>query len=252
MVNDQPQNMLQLDGIGDDGDIDFDFTSKTERLRFPDSTGSSDGYSSMSMSGERAPSVPKHSCELIAPIRNWEPPTYCDRTSALNANLTRMARKREGIRPSPSATMGEVAMFQTNDALARPKTMVNTSEADECDVSNPYHWPPSYVSRKSVAILRESGRFEPNFQDRMENFQQKARRKKEELRQRAAAAEQSSVHPTPQINQVLRFDFSSFYRLLAKLTRIAFVELQETTTEFVAFVCLAKPQRDQANAVASR
>lgn len=163
-----------------------------ERLQPARSAVSSDGYSPVAIDGDIvAPSKPGRA-KPAAPLPTRRAPKACAGSARHDIHVQLQSRR---------VVVGNAPVVPGSTAYTNSETQAKHTEKDSDGDGEGSSPPLGFVSRKSVALLIKSDRFEPDFQTRMERFQQKSRQKKEELRQRAAIAEQARVH-TPEINKV--------------------------------------------------
>jgi hypothetical protein len=194
--------MLQLEGVAqDDNDTTSDsgegrMEAQKRRLRPVRSVVSSDGYSPVATDGDIV-ALSKPRMKPAAPLPTIRAPKTCAEPARHDIHVQLQSRR---------IVIGNAPVCPASSAHVNPETQAKhvgwgSKDSDGDGDGESSRLPLGYVSRKSVALLRKSNSFEPDFQTRMERFQQRSRQKKEELRQRAAIAEQARVH-TPKINKV--------------------------------------------------
>lgn len=187
---DSSDSTSDSDGAMQPGGCDEAATGKLQSVR---SAVSSDGYSPVTIDGGPAGTLTPSMTGVTpaAPLPAWRPSKT--RVGPARHDIHVQIQGRRVIRDAGASRVESASENRTKPAEKGTCDSISDGESAQ---------PPlGFVSRKSVALLRKSDNFEPDFQTRMQRFQQKSRQKKEELRQRAAIAEQTSVH-TPEINRV--------------------------------------------------
>lgn len=191
------QNMLQLEDAG----LQIDNT-EAGRVNRPvhlieeprqETACPSDGYSPVALdegsetfaSSYGSPLAPLAQSQIVSPLQTTPPILQC-----------LASRQTKDMHPMSRA----ITQSTTNE----PRVEYPDARHDRGSAVNDAaaaHY-PVYASRRSVALLRRSDQFEPDFQARVQRWIQQSRQKKDEIRKTAIAEEQKTVRATPAINAV--------------------------------------------------